>query len=108
MKKSLPWLIFLGVLLLIGCASKNDANEKNFSEALNSYLAKKGQLCLGIPSAWPVDLNEAERRSGMGTAAEMAALEKAGLLRSYETETEYTPALSTHPVNARGLRYEVT
>ncbi|MGA8232928.1 MAG: hypothetical protein WB795_15750 [Candidatus Acidiferrales bacterium] len=79
MKKSLPWLMFLGVLLVIGCASKIDPNEKNFSEALNSYLAKKGQLCLGIPSTWPVDLNEAERRSSMGTAAEMAALEKAGL-----------------------------
>jgi hypothetical protein len=31
----------------------------------------------------------------MGTAAEMAALEKAGLVRSHETETEYTPLLST-------------
>ena len=108
MKKSLPWLMLLGGLLLIGCASKKDANEKNFSEALNSYLAKKGQLCLGIPSAWPVDLNDAERRSGMGTAAEMAALEKAGLVRSHETETEYTPPLSTRPVKARVLRYELT
>ena len=75
---------------------------------MNSYLAKKGQLCLGIPSAWPVDLNEAERRGGMGTAAEMAALEKAGLVRSHETETEYTPPLSTRPVKARVLRYELT
>jgi len=108
MKKSLPWLMLLGVLLLIGCASKKDANEKNFSEALNSYLAKKGQLCLGIPSTWPVDLNEAERRGGIGTAAEIAALEKAGLLRSHETETEYTPPLSTCPVKARVLRYELT
>jgi hypothetical protein len=108
MKKTFPWLIFLGVLLLIGCASNKDANEKNFSEALNSYLAKKGQLCLGIPSAWPVDLNEAERRGGMGTAAEMAALERAGLVRSHETETEYTPPLSTRPVKARVLRYELT
>ena len=89
--------MLLGVLLEpIGCASKKDANEKNFSEALNSYLAKKGQLCLGIPSPWPVDLNEAERRGGMGTAAEMVALEKAGLVRSHETETEYTPPLE-HP-----------
>ena len=108
MKKSLPWLMLFGVLVLIGCASKKDANEKNFSEALNSYLAKKGQLCLGIPSTWPVDLNEAERRGGMGTAAEMAALEKAGLVRSHETETEYTPPLSTRPVKARVLRYELT
>jgi hypothetical protein len=108
MKKCLPWLMLLGVLLPLGCASKKDANEKNFSEALNSYLTKKGQLCLGIPSAWPVDLNEAERRGGMGTAAEMAALEKAGLVRSHEAETEYTPPLSTRPVKARVLRYELT
>src|SRR5271163_1643903 len=108
MKKSLPWLIVFSVLLLVSCANKKDANEKNFSEALNSYLAKKGQLCLGIPSAWPVDVNEAERRSGMGTAAEMAALEKAGLVHSHETETEYTPPLSTRPVKARVLRYELT
>ena len=108
MKKSLPWLMLLGVLVLVGCASKKDANEKNFSEALNSYLAKKGQLCLGIPSAWPVDLNEAERRGGMGTAAEMAALEKAGLVRSHETETEYMPPLSSRPVKTKVLRYELT
>jgi hypothetical protein len=108
MKKSLPWLTLFSVLLLVSCASKKDANEKNFSEALNSYLAKKGQLCLGIPSTWPVDLNEAERRGGMGTAAEMAALEKAGLVRSHETETEYTPPLSSRPVKAKVLRYELT
>lgn len=108
MKKSLPWLTLFSVLLLVSCASKKDANEKNFSEALNSYLAKKGQICLGIPSAWPVDLNESERRSGMGRAAEMAALERAGLLRSHETETEYTPPLSSRPVKAKVLRYELT
>jgi len=108
MKKSLRWLMVLGVLPLISCASKNDPNEKNFSEALNSYLAKKGQTCLGIPSTWPVDLNEAERRSGMGRAAEMAALEKAGLVRSRETETEYTSPLSSRPVRAKVLRYELT
>ena len=108
MKKSLPWLALFSVLLLVSCASKKDANEKNFSEALNSYLAKKGQLCLGIPSAWPVDVNEAERRSGMGRAAEMAALEKAGLVRSHETETKYTPPLSSRPVKTNVLRYDLT
>jgi hypothetical protein len=108
MKKSLPWLTLFSLSLLVSCASKKDANEKNFSEALNSYLAKKGQLCLGIPSPWLVDLNEAARRSGMGTAAELAALEKAGLLRSHETETEYTPPLSSRPVKTKVLRYELT
>jgi len=108
MKTSLPWLTLFAVLVLVSCASKNDANEKNFTQALNAYLAQKGELCLGIPSAWPVDLNEAERRSGIGRAAEMAALEKAGLARSHETETEYTPPLSNHPVKVKVLRYELT
>jgi hypothetical protein len=108
MKKSLPWLTLFSLSLLVGCASKNDANERNFSEAVNSYLATEGQLCLGIPSAWPVDLNEAERRSGMGTAAEMAALERVGLVRSHEAETEYMPPLSSRPVKTKVLRYELT
>jgi hypothetical protein len=108
MKTSLPCLILFGVLVLVSCSNKNDANEKNFSGALNSYLATKGQLCLGIPSAWPVDLNEAERRSGMGTASEMAALEKVGLVRSHEAETEYMPPLSSRPVKTKVLRYELT
>jgi hypothetical protein len=108
MKTSLPWLTLFVVLALVSCASKNDANDKNFSQALNAYLAQKGELCLGIPSTWPVDLNEAERRSGMGRAVEMAALERVGLVRSHETETEYTPPLSTRPVKVKVLRYELT
>ncbi len=108
MKQTLPWLTLFSLLLLVSCASKKDANEKNFSEALNSYLATKGQICLGIPTAWPVDLNEAERRSGMGRAVEMAALEKAGLVRSHEAETEYTPPLSNRTVKTMVLRYELT
>jgi hypothetical protein len=108
MKTSLPWLTLFGVLVLVSCASKNYANEKNFSQALNAYLAQKGELCLGSPSAWPVDLNQAGRRGGIGRAAEMAALEKAGLVRSHETETEYTPPLGSHPVKVKVLRYELT
>jgi hypothetical protein len=108
MRQTLPWLTLFSLLLLVSCTSKKDANEQNFSEALNSYLAKKGQTCLGIPTAWPVDLNESERRSGMGRAAEMAALEKAGLVSSHETETEYTPPFSSRPVKTKVLRYELT
>jgi YVTN family beta-propeller protein len=74
---------------------------------LNSWLAVKGGFCVGIPSTWPVDVDEAERQSGMATAAKIAALERAGLVRSRETETEYTP-LSSRPVRAKVLRYELT
>lgn len=108
MKKSLPWLMLSGVLLLVSCASKKDANEKNFSEALNSYFAKKGLICLGMASTWPVDVNQRERGTTVGTAPEMAILEKIGLVRSHETETESTPLFSTRPVKARVLQYELT
>ncbi|MGI0085622.1 MAG: hypothetical protein ACREBQ_11120 [Nitrososphaerales archaeon] len=101
-------MALFGVLALVSCASKNDANENNFTQALNTYLAQKGELCLGIPSTWPVDLNEAERRSGIGRAAEMAALERAGLVSSHETDTEYTPSLGSRPVKVKVLRYDLT
>ena len=48
MKNSVLCVMVLGTLLLAGCGSKSDANVKNLSEATNAYLAKKGQLCLGI------------------------------------------------------------
>jgi hypothetical protein len=107
-KKALRWLMLLGVLPVISCASKRDANEKNFSEAINAYLAKRGQLCLGITSTWPVDVNESERRMTVGRAPVMAALEKIGLLRSHETTSESTPLFSARPVKVTVLRYELT
>jgi len=38
----------------------------------------------------------------------MAALEKAGLVRSHEAETEITPLSGAHPVKSKVLRYELT
>ena len=38
----------------------------------------------------------------------MAALEKVGLVRSHETETEITPLSGTRPVKVKVLRYELT
>jgi len=108
MKISFLWVIVLGVFLLVGCGSKKDANEKNFSEAINAYMAKRGQLCLGITSMWPVDLNESERRMTVGRAPVMEALEKIGLVRSHETTSESTPLFSTRPVKVTVLRYELT
>jgi hypothetical protein len=42
MKNSIPCVMVIGTLFLLGCGSKNDANEKNLSEATNAYLVKKG------------------------------------------------------------------
>src|ERR1700681_3722674 len=108
MKNKVLCVMVLGTLLLVGCSSKNDSNEKNLAEATNASLVKKGQLCLGIATKWPVDLQDSDRGPGIVRGSEMAALEKAGLVRSHEAETEFTPLSGTHPVKAKVLRYELT
>ena len=109
MKNSVLCVTVLGILLLLaGCGSKNDANEKNLSEATNAYLVKKGQLCLGLAAKWPVDLQESDRGPGMVRGSQMAALEKVGLVQSHETETEITPLSGARPVKVKVLRYELT
>jgi len=107
MKISIPHVIVLGTLLLAGCGGKSDANVKDLSDATNAYLAKKGQLCLGISTKWPVDLQESDQRAGNVKASEMASLEKVGLVRSQNAEAEYT-TLSGRPAKAKVLRYELT
>src|ERR1700685_3987750 len=108
MKNNVLCVMVRGTLLLVGCGSKNDANEKNLSEATNAYLVKKGQLCLGLASKWPVDLQDSDPRKGIVRGSSMAALEKASLVQSHETEIEITPLSGTRPVKAKVLRYELT
>src|ERR1700680_4307690 len=102
MKNSVRCVMVLGTVLLAGCGSKNNANEKNLSEATNAYLVKKGQLCLGIATKWPVDLQDSDRGPGIVRGSEMAALEKIGLVRSQNAEAEYT-TLSGRPAKAQAL-----
>jgi len=108
MKNNVLCIMVLGTFLLAGCGSKNDANEKNLSEATNAYLVKKGQLCLGLASKWPVDLQDSDRGRGIVRGSQMAALEKAGLVRSHEAETEVMPLSGARPVKVKVLRYELT
>ena len=108
MKIIIPYVMVLGTLLLAGCGSKNGVNEKNLSDATNAYLVKKGQLCLGLAAKWPIDLQDSDRGQGIVRGSQMAALEKVGLVRSHETETEVTPFSGTAPVKVKVLRYELT
>jgi hypothetical protein len=107
MKNNVLCVVVLGTLLLAGCGSKSDSNVKDLSDATNAYLAKKGQLCLGISTKWPVDLQDSDQRPGNVKASEMAALEKVGLVHSQNTEAEYT-TLSGRPAKTKVLRYELT
>ena len=74
MKKRLICTALLGAVVLAGCGSKTDANEKNFSAVLTDEL-KKIEICLPFEK-WPyrVVANDSVR---MG---QMAVLETAGLV----------------------------
>jgi len=78
-------------ILLAGCGSKTDANEKNFGTAIEQYLEKRGDLCLNI-TEWPVDVSEMDLRLGKGSptgkAGKMAALEAVGLAKSEDAEEQ--------------------
>ena len=108
MQKTVLCVMVLGTLILLGCGSKNDVNEKTLSDATNANLIKNGQLCLGIVSKWPVDVPKSESQMTIGRAPEMAALEKIGLVRSHQTETNFTPFSNTSAVKTKVLRYELT
>lgn len=91
MKIKIAILVALGAVTLTACGSKTDANEKNFSAAMNQYFDKKGNLCLNTKE-WPVDLKEIDLRLQKtmpnGSASRMAALEVAGLVKGEETEVD--------------------
>ncbi|GAB3466358.1 hypothetical protein GCM10027321_32440 [Massilia terrae] len=87
-------LCILSVSLLAACTHDPRAlNEANLTQALNEYLAKRGDLCLA-KSAWPVDVSAAERQAGSRNALQMPVLERLGLAEGTEV--------------ADGRRYQLT
>lgn len=92
MKKAVGSAIAV-TILLAGCGSKTDANEKNFGAAVAQYLDKNGELCLNI-TKWPVDVEDMDLRlqksMPTGMAGRMAALEMIGLAKSEDAEVPAT------------------
>ncbi|MET3132013.1 hypothetical protein AAKU55_002283 [Oxalobacteraceae bacterium GrIS 1.11] len=66
------------LLLLSACGSQQQANQANFTKAMNTYLAKRGDLCLA-KNTWPIDVTPAEGTHGSRNALQMPVLEKLGL-----------------------------
>lgn len=90
-----PLLIFSG---LFGCSNKpedaakqeQEAKTEKFASAINSYLSKKNNLCLGLHH-WPVKVSETDLQLAdvfpEGIAGQMAALERAGIVSASEEQT---------------------
>lgn len=88
-KKNAILITVIGAMTLTACGSKTDPTEKNFAAAVETYLEKKGELCLGA-LVWPVDMSASQLalKSPLSDAGKLAALEAAGLVKSEDAVVE--------------------
>lgn len=82
MKKYWLYAILLGAVTLTGCGSKTDANEKNFSNAIETVL-EKYEVCMPF-GKWPYRVMPDDKPR----MAQMAALEAVGLVSGADFEAE--------------------
>jgi hypothetical protein len=70
----------LAALLALGACGKSDEpTQADIAGAMNTYLAKRGDLCLA-KTRWPIDVAEREIEAGGRNAIQMPVLEKLGLV----------------------------
>ncbi|EJC65573.1 hypothetical protein MJ863_02315 [Alcaligenes ammonioxydans] len=93
-------LVVGAAALLAGCQDSRQANEENFSTAIQSYLDSRDGLCVGVPGrSYPY---QAEHDSPLivEDRARLAALASVGLVRQVGTEQapryELTPQADTY------------
>lgn len=74
-------ILALALLAAVGCGSKTEASRANFERGLRSYLAKRGDLCVGW-KRWPVDVTDAQLAAGAPDALQLPVLERLGIVSS--------------------------
>jgi hypothetical protein len=72
-------------MLIASCNNNRKSSAANFTKAINQYLAKHGQECTFFAQTFPIDIPASELTDQSGTAPQMAALERAGLVRGSNT-----------------------
>ncbi len=102
-----------GLGILAGCSSKDDASAGNFATGLSHFLDVDGDLCLNV-GRFPSDVDEAalkvQASSPNGQAAQMAALQRAGLVSSVDVLTGGMAYSDRHLTGHRAMvrRYTLT
>jgi hypothetical protein len=91
-------------LIALGACTP-DANREELTRGMNSYLAKRGDLCLAKYN-WPIDVMPAEFAAGARNAVQMPVLQKLGLVGVSEVSVE---TKTDHAVVATKVkRYQLT
>ncbi|MHB1856617.1 MAG: hypothetical protein ACYCPM_04205 [Acidobacteriaceae bacterium] len=75
-------LIASSLIVFSGCNSAKKPNEANLKNAIDQYLSRQDRACVTIDGQFPHDVPMGDKS---GTAAELAALEQAGLVQSVNT-----------------------
>jgi hypothetical protein len=96
-------LIASGLILLSGCNSKKP-NEAKLRSAIDQYLLRQTKTCVAVDGKFPHDVPVGDKS---GEAADLAALEHAGLVQSTNTAAvvqSMANALSLSPKKAEPVR----
>lgn len=78
-------LIASSLILLSGCNSTKKPNERNLRSAIDQYLVAHGTACVAVDGQFPIDVPAVNWNDKSGEAAELAALEHAGIVQSSDT-----------------------
>jgi hypothetical protein len=98
-------ICFYTLCLIALCACTPDASRENFTQGMNDYLAKRGNLCLA-KSNWPIDVTPAEFAAGARNAVQMPVLQKLGLVSVSEAFVETKADNATAATKVK--RYQLT
>jgi hypothetical protein len=78
-------LIASSLILFSGCNSLKKPNKTNLRSSIDQYLLTQTRTCVAVDGQFPLDVPLANWNDKSGEAAELAALEHAGLLQSANT-----------------------
>lgn len=93
--------------VLAGCGPQQpEANLQNLTAAMNAYLAKKGDLCLG-KTRWPIDVPQREAGTRARNAVQMPVLEHVGLVSASTAKIQDTKE-GEEPTEVTVTRYTLT
>jgi hypothetical protein len=100
-------IYFLALTLtgLAACVGRTEANRDGFTAAVNGYLDKRGDLCLGKYD-WPIEVSAQEIQAGGRNAVQLPVLEKLGVVRSTAVSADDHPQQGAALLMVR--RYELT
>lgn len=97
----------VALAVLAGCGPQQpEANLQNLTVAMNAYLARKGDLCLG-KTRWPIDVPQREVGTRARNAVQMPVLEHAGLVSASTAQIEDSKE-GEQPAQITVTRYTLT